>query len=133
MAPDVESVSAETTARMVATATAATKPSMRSPPKLPLPPPRYCASSGSVRLPPLSAARSASWPTKSAAARPNSVVPAKKAPARKKHHPHHRAPRGPGIRNGIKSRHHVRQSGKAKRVTQPERYLVERILQIIAG
>ena len=82
MAPEVASVRPATTAMIVAIATAAIKPSMISPPAESFPPPRYLASSGNVRLPPRSAARRASWPTKCAAASPNILVQAKNAPAR---------------------------------------------------
>jgi AraC family transcriptional regulator len=67
---------------------------------VPLPsPPKYCASRGSVRLPPLSAARITSWPTRFAVAIPNlpyelNACSARSAPGRGRRGPRHNRPTG---------------------------------------
>ena len=73
-APDADSTSPATTARIVANATAATIARNRSPPNVPSPPPRNCARFGAARLPPVPAASTPPWPSSARAPKPMNVV-----------------------------------------------------------
>ena len=73
-APDADSTSPATTARIVAKATPAITARNRSPPNVPSPPPSSAARVGAARLPPVPAAATPPSPSTARAPKPMNVV-----------------------------------------------------------
>ena len=74
IAPAEAITSPATTARIVAKAAAENSASAMSPPTVPSPPPRNCASSGAARLPPVPTASAEPCPSSARAPKPMTVT-----------------------------------------------------------